>query len=184
MQHQINLLPADLRRNPVAETRGVLLKSLVIAVFVFVLSVSGWLWWMVFAMEKRLAVVQMDLTRIESRAKQVEQMRREIQQKEEEAARLMSIYNERRLWGEVLTNLDAKVPTDVWLTKLKATETGDFVIIGLASSLTSVGILQYNLNQLPDLQWAGLKRAEETTQGNKSLVTFEIVGQLAKRGDD
>ncbi|GAW94140.1 PilN domain-containing protein [Calderihabitans maritimus] len=175
----INLLPAELRRRQEIDWKrvgwlagiAVLLFVLVSAYLVFLLT-----WW---SNERQLKRLELELDGLRPKVLQVQKMQQEIKDLEEKVASLEEILKNRIQWNRLLSEINERMPEDLWITEMTADEKGVIIIKGKASSLTSVGVFIFQLKQIPYFNYVGLVSGEE--KAAEAVVEYEISVRLAER---
>jgi len=136
-------------------------------------------------LERQLAQVQQQLHVLQPAVAKAQAIREENYQTKQQIISLQSLLNEKISWGEIMEDIGYAMPKDLWLTGLKAEETGAISLQGNSRSFVSIGLLQEQLEYLPQIIEVTLMLAERINVDDDSyIIRFEIIGRLYPGGDE
>ncbi len=97
---------------------------------------------------------------------------------EQEIIELTNIMQEKKRWSPFLTDINNRLPQDMWITDISCDQEKNFYMQGLADNLSTVGLFLYELNELSYFQELRLVRSKEIKVGTSVLVDYVLVGKL------
>lgn len=176
----INLLPPELRKNMLEDTKSSLKRILIgVLVGLVIMSYLGFVAWMKFS-EKILQDLEAELNVLQTQVLQANRLNTENTNLENTIATFRSIQQDRTKWAVIFNDINDRLPENVWITDFAYDQNHMIQIKGVAENVAVVGFFLYQLNQLPHFSGFSLVKATETFVGNKPQTEFSLVGTLAK----
>ncbi|MBE3581365.1 MAG: PilN domain-containing protein [Thermoanaerobacteraceae bacterium] len=94
-------------------------------------------------------------------------------------AEMEAVVRERRKWSELLEELGAALPAQVWMTELEVASSGEILFTGRATSLAAVGKFLAAVQSLPFWQEVELRSVQAVPE-DKTLLEFTIRAAFAE----
>jgi Tfp pilus assembly protein PilN len=177
MNKNINLLPKELRDNTTKDQVD-LMKLLLVLIGVTVFAgYTLFFGWIKFA-EYRAVRLERQLTAIMPEKVEAENLQKENKLMEQEIIELTNIMQEKKRWSPFLTDINNRLPQDMWITDISCDQEKNFYMQGLADNLSTVGLFLFELNELSYFQELRLVRSKEIRVGTSILVDYVLVGKL------
>lgn len=118
MRYKVNLLPPELQRESIIDTRRLVRLAAVTLVAAAVVGGYGYFLLQLVLMKGELAETRRRLAALEPTVTRVEKMREERRTAEETARALTQLLNGRLAWSGMLAEINYALPRDMWLDKL------------------------------------------------------------------
>lgn len=118
MRYKVNLLPPELQRESIIDTRRLVRLAAVTLVAAVVVGGYGYFLLQLVLMKGELAETRRRLAALEPTVARVEKMREERRTAEETARALTQLLNGRLAWSGMLAEINYALPRDMWLDKL------------------------------------------------------------------
>lgn len=118
MSYKVNLLPPELQRESIIDTRRLIRVAAVTLAVVTVLGGYGYFLLQLVLMKGELAEIRQRLAALEPTVARVNRLREERRTAEETTRVLKELLNTRLAWSGMLSDLNYALPRDVWLDKL------------------------------------------------------------------
>lgn len=180
--YRINLLPPELRQDTPVDVRSVVRQAMVMTVIVLVVMGLLAFWWLVQGKEREAASLQQRAKQLQQQVLQVQQLQKQRDQRRQQVASLEELVAQQLPWSQLLRDINDSLPQDTWFTRLTTGQDHTLIIQGMAGSLTSVGVLMYQLQQLEHISQVSLRQAEEEQNGDVAVIRFELLARLAGKG--
>lgn len=180
MNHNINLLPPELRNSAPSEG-GVPTKRfwIYIAAALFIIGYGSFSLWMIY-LDKKCEGLDAALMSIEPELKLVESYEKENTSLDKEISGLEEIQKEKISWAAILQDVNNRLPQDIWITDFIFDKSGQVRIEGVAGNISAIGIFLYQLHQMPYFDTFTMKQASEIKVGEVEQTKFSLIGTLAK----
>ncbi|MGQ9531245.1 MAG: PilN domain-containing protein [Desulfotomaculales bacterium] len=119
MRYKVNLLPPELQRESIIDTRRLVRLAAVTLTVAAVVGGYGYFLLQLVMMKGELAETRQRLAALEPTVARVNKMREERRTAEETARALTQLLNGRLAWSGMLADINYALPRDMWLDKLE-----------------------------------------------------------------
>ncbi|MGI6295201.1 MAG: PilN domain-containing protein [Armatimonadota bacterium] len=159
------------------------LVMLILAEFVFVVALCGWVFTKTLTTRANIAELNAQLQTLAPKIKTIQELDNKTAKLKPKVDLLNQAMTRTMCWYNTLDRLTQSVPASTWLTRLSSsTAAGSkdltLNIAGMTDEQARVGETMLRLHSNPDFKSVDLHYTQKGTQGSAQVVEFEIGATL------
>lgn len=165
------------------------LVMLILAEFVFVVALGGWVFTKTLTTRATIAELNAQLQTLAPKIKTIQQLDQKTAKLKPKVDLLNQAMTQTMCWYNTLDRLTQSVPASTWLTRLStSTAAGSksltLNIAGMTDEQARVGETMLRLHSNPDFKSVDLHYTQKGTQESAQIIEFEIGATLLDKQQD